>query len=1317
MKKKPFQDDSFLDDPFQDSPFRDDPFLNDRGITLPTIIIVAVLALLASATGVIIYNAVRDRSMRLDDTAAVIEEIRKDFEEEREIERMEEERKMEERRMEEERKMEEEMKAERQKQIVIEIQENRTLENDERLSLVQEDGISDRLYMDVLHCPDFEIRHWHSLIDNGRDATPTRLLLPPRKLTSVSPTTNVSKQNPQLTAINQNWIEADGNTIIVSSEQMTTACSYRSTPDSAPKITDISNVPQTIVGNLGTIRQYSDISYNYNAFDLSTLNNATYIRSNIEPALWHGDCLRSGMYVNKTSIPPRNRSCLLYRSPSLARLPTDRSETAKIGLTKRSSAHLTSYCAAMGGYIPFEKVAYSAIGTYGAATFSKCIVNPSRHGRTCALYDLGLLDVETSNPLLGFSIAFGSTNSKCTIIEQPHSASDAKKAAVTSTSRAEYALLHVNPNCPDWKLETENIEGTDQAPTPSRLPICSYDITGANAQVCANFGLAFDTRFGNFCFYVYTRLGVIHDVRFFYGSTSAMLCEGFNEFKIDKTTGRGTCERRLGDISRAWHLRCTGWAYTASVNYDHDNDPNSPMVADDDSSVYAYYSAETKTYHCSFKNRYLNSARECLSFGYSPGELGECEVVDWRTYNPAPYAPTCAVFRAVPYYTSQEQLFSISSLNLAFRNNSSRNVANSSLGVSTNNDASSNDFLYDNDNNVLPNINNQLSYYYNRLIKPAVESYLTSGDRHTELWLPSQFPTGNVSLSRTFSQQGYPAATSPPDFTESRPLDFVYNRRSPNPISNCDDYKQFYHPIHIEKSSATTETYTAGYNDNDKSVVCGTDSKNFWEPRYYLDVITSGTSYTGNYCDSSTTACPTPPTGSKLYRECSLVGTDTAFTRPAEKPNSTFDYQNNNIDAPINSYVKECEDLGYSGGTYELYDYELLPKISGQNYVALSQLSSNEPVDWVAPANSFRNYTPSEHANTSLGYRDFWVRSDARQTRISTSGPQFYLLGGQGINPENKATANRFEAEGGLVWSRYGIAEMLNYINTQNITSSGENTREAVLRFSNSTDFGARTQSALTSFTNAPLDPATPTGTQAGYVAGGGFSASRGGADSTLTYYAPYAELNCEFRVPVTASANVQAFFRACQSLGSYFFTRFSYHKPIEVKPFNVSDITFPSGGRLPTGENFGHWRANLLTESGGAKHPSLIKYGDATYKPPTYFHINTDRNNGYYYCEANPSEILGYGDINPALQRSLPLPKRTTGTTAENTDCDRLNAILGITTSASSTTFETISEMSGTEAQIKAASDIGFIGHKEGPYDFYPCKWRAPFKGNPLAG
>ncbi len=320
-----------------------------------------------------------------------------------------------------------------------------------------------------------------------------------------------------------------------------------------------------------------------------------------------------------------------------------------------------------------------------------------------------------------------------------------------------------------------------------------------------------------------------------------------------------------------------------------------------------------------------------------------------------------------------------------------------------------------------------------------------------------------------------------------------------------------------------------------------------------------------------------------------------------------------------------------------------------------------------------------------------------------------------GVNPENNGD---YEAEGGLTWSRYGISEILNYIQNQSINLNGDDEtlhRSAVLRFSNSTNFGARTQSTLTSFNNAPLNPTEVQGTQAGYVAGGGFSASRGEANSTLTYYAPYAELNCEFRVKDANASDtdkitpeVEAFFRACQSLGSYFQTRFSYHKPIEVKDFTIEHAEY-STTAIPDNEFYGHWRKALVDDA--TKHPSLIKYGDASYKPPTYFHINTNRHNGYFYCEANPKSRQGHGVEHGSL-----LPIREFGSTVSNSDCNRLNQVIGVTSAPNSITFEKVSEMSQSEREIQNASDLGFIGHKEGPYDFYHCKWRAPFKGNPLA-
>ncbi len=1256
-------------------------FLDDRGITLPRVILASVLALAAAAVGVIIYNAIRGRSEQINDAAAVLDELRDAFDEDR-------------------------AREERQRLDLI---ANDRFEDDGPVIPVLGDGISDRLYLDEFQCPNLETRHWHSLIENGKDASPNKNLLPARKETSTSSIIQVNKQNPTLININRNWIEADGSTVQLSPEPQHEACVYRSTPDYLPKITDVSNVPNLIVGDSGNVREYSDISYGYNIFDLSTLDSTTTIRSNIEPPLWESGCLRSGLHLTahvSNALGVINRGCLLY----LSRVsfpdgtPTARKTTAKIGVGQRASSQLISYCAIYGGYIPFVPIPHSSTETYETTDFNKCVVNPERYKRTCTLFDLGLFDSKTNRPLIGFSIAPKSTNSNCTIQE---SSKEAGKIAISSTERLEYLRLGSLSSCPKWKIGPFLVNGTNNLPY---YPACVYGIQNATEQFCSSLGLLF------------FRTGICY---YFYAASSPFTCDYHNHFSVDKTTGKGMCRWFTGQISERWHSLCTGWNYTSlRGSYDHDNDdpdkdgrnengdPATPEVPDDDSSVYAYYSQETNTYHCSFKNRYLNSARECLSFGYQPGVPGECEVVDVRTYNPAPYAPTCAVMRAAPYFTSQEQLFSISSLNLAFQNKSARQSANSELGVQVDfATIDNNDFLYDRDNNVLPNINGQLNYYYDRLIKPAVEAYLTGGGRYNELWLPSQFPTGNVSWSRTFGQQGYPAVTSQPDPTETSPLDFVNNRRSPNSTSNCDDYKQFYHPLHIEKSAIAQQEYTVGYNDQNKATVCGISGENFWEPRYYLDVLAPGTTYSGNYCSNTTTACSAPLAGSQLYRECSLVGTDTMFTRPAEISNSSFNFSND-INNPLNSYIKECEDLGYSGGNYELYDYKLLSEVDEKIHVALSQLDSNETIDWVSPANNFRNYNDGAWNNNSYGYYDLWVRSDARETRIGTNGPQFYLLGGQSVNPEDKTADNRFEAEGGLVWSRYGMSEMVNHIQRQQIRT-GANSRAAVLRFSNPTLLtDVVNQSTLTNFSDVPFNPDIPTVEgKAGYLAGGEWSRNRGGSSSNLTFYAPYAELNCEFRVPATAPAEVQAFFRACQSLSSYYFTRFSYHKPIEVKDFNVEDITFLENGTLPTGDNFGHWREGLLTENDEAKHPSLIKYGNASYNVPTYFHIDTNKDNGYFYCEANPDQRFGYGDI---LTRALPTAKRTTTQTVTNVDCVRLNAIIGAPFTAA--TFETISEMSNNAREIKAASELGFIGHKEGPYDFYPCKWRAPFKGNPLA-
>ncbi len=59
-----------------------DKFLDDRGISLPTIIVVAVLALAAAAAGIVIYNAVRGRGSDIEEVTEAVEEVEEDFEEE-----------------------------------------------------------------------------------------------------------------------------------------------------------------------------------------------------------------------------------------------------------------------------------------------------------------------------------------------------------------------------------------------------------------------------------------------------------------------------------------------------------------------------------------------------------------------------------------------------------------------------------------------------------------------------------------------------------------------------------------------------------------------------------------------------------------------------------------------------------------------------------------------------------------------------------------------------------------------------------------------------------------------------------------------------------------------------------------------------------------------------------------------------------------------------------------------------------------------------------------------------------------------------------
>ncbi len=1178
------------------------------------------------------------------------------------------------------------------------------LESDEEGEVITGDEISDVRYLATNICPDLETRHWHSTISDGRDVDPTRTLYPPNGLYEGRTPRAVRPEggNPTLIPFNSNWIEADGHTVILSptiSNRGTGRCSYKGTDDYSAQISDVSHLVTYISAPIGRYGGLRPLVFT----ELSPLR--------------YSDCLRSGL----SPVSERELTTCELHFASSADTHSERTETAIVGAARRASWQLLSYCALAGGFIPFVPISHISNDTYEKTNFNRCVVRPEQTNRTCTFVGLGLYDPDRQRAFSGISVI--GTEKWCEITE---TSKEVGKLTVDSTAtRVSYVPLPAPARgaCLTWRTTGR---ATTLSPEPrgtsGGLPECVYMTSSASASYCASLGLKLKRESSSCAYQV---------------ATPNPECP--ERFLISRETGEAKCVEPLGTVSSRWERVCLGWDNTNSTRYES----NGSTTLDDGSNVYAYYSSSTDTYRCSFKNRYANSIRECLSFGYLPSDnVGECEVVGRRTYNPRPYPPTCAVTRATPYHTSQEQLWSISRLDLAFRARSAYRNSTTLTDrpssptvtnwvpdpfvlppIAINPNPDNNGFIYDYNFNVAPNINKQLPYYYSRIIKPAVESYLTTGARYNELWLPSQFPTGNVSWSRTFGQNGYPTKFSKEDPMEASTIDFLYNRRSPNPINNCDDYKQFYRPIHIEKSSASRQEYTVGYNDQDRSVVCDSASaQNFWEPRYYLDALSSDSTYpSGSYCGSGTTTCAGRKVGTNLYRECGLSGTDTPFIRPSESSDSSFNFQNQDINHSINTYVKECEDIGYTGGDTELFDYQTLERLAtGRISVDLSRVrySSSLP-GLVAPVNTeFFNYhphindvsfniNPRNHVDLSnpfIWYHDMWVRSDTRMNKIDATSPQFYLLNSFGGVPSEP------DEEGGLTWTRYGISEMLNYIQNQNLASvGGVSSRSAVLRFPDTRNFNQRTQRILQDF-RALNNPADPSSWRVGYFSGGGFSASRGGTSSNLTHYAPYAEQQCAFRVPDGASEEVQAFFRACQSLSTYFPTRFSYHKPIEVKDFNVADVAY-STNSVPADDNYGHWRAGLLTERGGSKHPSLIKYGDARYKPPTYFHLKTDRTNGFYYCEANPYRGQEAGVIPVAATRTSAQTYMV-----DNTACDLLNQAIGTSSAGSSTTFETISKMSNNEAEIKASSALGFVGHKEGPYDYYHCKWRAPFKGNPLA-
>ncbi len=1245
------------------SSFSNSPLSDDRGITLPTVILSAVLALAAAAAGVVIYNAVRSRANTLDEIASVVEGVEESFDRARRIER----------------------------QLIPDRLADRLFEGDEPETTIKGDGISDVFYLAEGVCPNLETRHWHSTIDNGRDTDSTeqnrdatdnpadrvpKKLYPQVKQRGGLIANSPYRSNPTITTVSKNWIEADGSTVILSPIYASDRCSYKATDDYTSHISDLS------------MYYKADGSPSFVTTAANYTNDLPLLKFTALSPLRYSDCLRSGL----TPVSILEKSTCELHFKALTVNNSERINTGSVGAVQRASWQLISYCAIKGGFIPFVPIPSTVRETYETTNFNQCVVSLEDTDRTCSLAGLGLRDsISETTPLQGFYVS--GIDQRCTITETSRVPS---MVAVDGTTRISYTPLPspAPEACVYWRVEEKNYFGSRFGSECQYTP--KFTIT---KESCEAVGLKLKVKIPeSACYYKVTDQNP----------------ECPEIFKVNRETGKAQCQEPLGNVPAQWERVCLGWQNTISTVYNE----RGTAVSDDLSSVYAYYSSDTDTYRCSFKNRHTNGARECLSFGYEPGATaGECEVIGRRSYNPRPYAPTCAVMRATPYHTSQDQLFSITGLELAFRNRGSISGASPSditPAIKNNTTPDSNDFFYDYNRNVFPNINSQLPYYYDRIIKPAVESYLTSGTRYTELWLPSQFPTGNVSVSRTFGQNGYPSKTSKDDPTETSPVDFVYSRRSPSALNNCDDYKQFYRPLHIEKSSSSTETYTVGYNDQNKSLICGTTDKNFWEPRYYLDVLTTQTSYpAGNHCPSSTTVCAGKKTGTNLYRECGLVGTDTSFTRPAEISNSAFDFQNDDKSHPINTFVKECQDIGYTKGDTELFDYKdyasALPKRSnidedGIEVIPPGSYTGSIVADslilptkhWVSPAReiiqTYHDRTSSPSARDQLRFHyNFWVRSDAREDNLNPE-TLFYLL-----------------TDEGLKWTRYGLTEMLNHIQSQTLSN-----KDAVLRFSNSANFNARNHSSVFAF-QALWNPDMPSAGNAGYFSGGGFGAHRGGASSNLTYYAPYSEQTCEFKVQMTASAQVQAFFRACQSLGTYFPTRFSYHKPIEVKNFAAESIIFRTDGTLPTQDNFGHWRSALLTEESNGvkhKHPSLIKYGNANYNPPTYFHLKTDRSNGYFYCEANPDRGTEAGKITAT---------RTSANTytVNNSACQKLNDALvdtdGKVAKPNSTSFETISEMSSNSADIEAASALGFVGHKEGPYDYYPCKWRAPFKGNPF--
>ncbi len=952
-----------------------------------------------------------------------------------------------------------------------------------------------------------------------------------------------------------------------------------------------------------------------------------------------------------------------------------------IGIGNRASWQLISYCAIKGGYLP--QVETSATVTYATTSnYNKCVFKDSSNCTQNAQNRLGF-EIDSTAVT---NISVTATDSVCTVSETARPSANTVSIGVEMTAgdkknEASYTALPTPSACPKWGETGTKLT----AETPFVANKCSYTTTD-----CATKGLKADGA-GKCAFTV---------------STATPECPTI--FRVDKTSGERSCQRKVGEVSLNFYTICGGWASTAGPTFDHDNDGGTtPAVAEQSSEVYAYYDTTNQTYHCSFKNRFTNSARECQSFGYIPKAGGECEYVVGTTFNPRPYRPKCPEIRALPYKTSQEQLWSLTNMNLVERGGTASSpVASKPYFVSR-----TGSYLY-------PNIQQQVDEWYNHLQAPAIAA-LDSSHQYNELWYPTDYPTGNVIRSQTYSTTGFgkpitTTATARTDFgtadgtyllsasTGESSSGYIPNYLAPDATdAACDQYKQFHHAVNFEQRPSTghgrpstaTKEWILGFNNGTRLESCkntGNGNLNInsnsttvvWEPRYYLDVATTGNLPTSHHCKIDPTGLGTG-TGrltnshcqviGTVYKECALIGSDGSFSRPSD---AIPDKPSNSLTNAENAYIKACTDYGYhSGSTPNLFD------IKGVGGTA-DPLSTSFNSVGLSDTNIRTTYGLSKAPNTNqYGLLNVsWVRSDI-----------------------NTATLKAWKT--GTKYLGFGVGEIWQYI-----TGTGSGATPQLRTALNYNSGGSNSTFPLTNHNY--LEIATGRNIAFDYTR---IHGTNGGSHWPL--YMPSTEEQCEFKVPTTASATERGFFQACQALSTYFPVRLSYHKPIETKNFSVTSVSYTLtlnsttkqlSSSLPGGE-YGHWRSALT----GTKDPALAKYGSASYNSPTYFHIKTNASNGYHYCEANPVVTTTNPVLPMTAKAGVYTATKVPGTTVANSKCKLLNDVLGITTT-SSKTFEAVSEAA--EATTNGAATVsaeGFVGHKEGPRDYYPCKWIAPFRGN----